>query len=171
MAYRDSTTGRDFFAASLMTPLNDWFNRLQANNYEILPLQRIAVGGLQYFRIKKVDGSAGNGTSVLTCDAAPPLQRGNRVILSQFPKKDLPALNGHYQVLDVNGVLVTINYQTPEQQIIEPNTGRMRQELYQSRATINAASCGPQYIASRKTKLANFGVRGAKSAARIRALD
>ena len=165
-AKRDSDSGNDTFSAGCINGVKNFLTEAAASSFEILPLVKSSVGGFAYIAVTKVDGTAANGTSVLTLAAAPPGGLPMQVILGRFSKKDLPGLNGTYTVLAAGALSVTIPYSTPENQMIASPDGRLRLLGYLSGAVIDPTISGPSFIGSRQTKSPFTGSRGARSANR-----
>lgn len=164
--YRGSQTGSDFFSSIFKANLAAWFGKLQDNGYIVLVRQKANVVGFTPFYVSKVDGTAGNGYSVITTNGATGFAIGSQAIFARFSKKDFPALNGVFTVVNAAGNQITIPYVTPENQALIPTTGYVRQLGYLSTAVIDASISGPTFITGRKSKGPFSGSRGAKSATR-----
>ena len=139
------------------------------NGYGLLQVAPQSPGPTANKQILKVDGSAGNGTSIITLSDVPGFATPARVIIGGCSAKDTPALNGRWQVLSVGpGNTVTIRYQTPGALVVTGGNGHLRQEIYPGVNVINPATSGLQYQGTRKTKNSFTHSRGARRAVRIR---
>jgi hypothetical protein len=167
---RNATTGQDDPPAALLNSLNVWFSVLALNTYGIRRLTPSGVGLYYPRKILQVDGSALNGQSICTLDAAPGYAVPSRVVIGGASKKDLPALNGHYTVTAINNALITIPYQTPGGLVIKGGKATMRQETYSAVDVFVPGSCSFDHYGTRTSRSPLTRSRGARRAARIRSL-
>lgn len=167
-AFRDVNTGNDVFGQALVSGVKDFLTALQKYSYEILVLQKATTAPYGWTKVISVDGTAANGTSVVTFagNFVPPVP--SQVIFGQFSKKDLPGLQGVFtiQSLGVPANSIVIPYSTPGYIKVIPATGRGRQLGYISGAVIDLTISGPSFIGGRKTRSPFTGSRGARSANR-----
>lgn len=165
-AFRDTVTGNDKFGDGFVSNVADFLSQAAKAGFEVLPIQKTTVPGFGYYAATLVDGSAGNGQSIITLTQPPIIQVGATVILGNFSKKDLPGLNGRFTVLAVAGNTLTVPYQTPENFKVIVQGARLRQLGYISGATIDPTISGITFLGGRKTKSPFTGSRGARSANR-----
>lgn len=168
---KDPTTGRDAPPPNLLFRLAQWFTLLMGDGFGLRTLQGIVPGPLTPIKILKVDGSAANGTSLVTLAAAPGYPFPSRVLIGGASKKDLPSLNGQYSLLAAPaGAIVQIGYQTPGSGIVTGGKATMRQAIYNPTHVFTDSLCGFDHYGSHATRVANFRSRGARRAARLRPL-
>lgn len=166
---KDPVTGVDIPPAELQKRLGYYYATLAADGFGIRQLQGITPGPLTPIKILKVDGSAANGTSVVTLASAPGYPFPSRVLIGGASKKDLPALNGQFSLVSAPaGALVTIPYQTPQSLVVNGGNAKMRQALYTSTHVFDPPSCGFDHFGTHATRTVNFRSRGARRAARLR---
>lgn len=167
---RDPMSGKDILDAALTAALPTYFATLQANNLGILQLTPNSgpntVNGK--FTITQVDGTAGNGTSILTFVGASGWAVNTRLLMSGFSKKDLPGLQGQFTVIAVGAQTVTINYQTPELSIVKTPGAAARYAPYQAVSIFNPARCSFDHWGTRTTRSPLSHSRGARRAVRLR---
>lgn len=167
---RDPMSGKDVLDAALTIALPQFFMTLQANNLGILQLTPnsgpMTVNGK--YTITQIDGTAGNGTSILTYVGVPGWAVNTRLLMSNFSKKDLPGLQGQFTVIAIGAQTVTINYQTPELSIVKTPGASARYAPYQAVSIFNPAKCGFDHWGTRTTRNPLSRSRGARRAVRLR---
>lgn len=166
---KDPDTGRDTPSPVFAGLLQVFFTALAAEPYGARRLRPKGAGLLLNNKITKVDGSAKNGIAIITLKDAQNYPYPGRVVIGGASKKDLPALNGHYNLLATPvGNTVQISYQTPSGSVVEGGNGYLRQEDYDTWTAFDPALCSFAYFGTRVTKNFFTGTRGARRAARIR---
>jgi hypothetical protein len=166
------TSGQAAPPAGFISRVNTWIKAMVNDGYGLIQVTpRAATGQYANVNILKVDGSAGNGTSIVTLASAPGYPTPSRVIIGGASKKDLPALNGRWQVLAVAGSTITIPYQTPSALISTGGNAHVRLETYGATNVFSYAASGFAYYGTRITKNFNTRSRGARRAQRIRTLE
>lgn len=169
MVVRSTTTGLDAPEASTLLLLKTFFDQIRLEGYGMRKLQPKGVGLLENLKIISVDGTARDGTSTVTLSRAPGYAYPSRVVIGGASKKDLPQLNGHWQLLAAPvGVTVRIPYQTPQGLLVTGGNGYMRQELYGAFGIFVPGACGFSNFGSRDTRTPLSRSRGARRAARLR---
>jgi hypothetical protein len=166
---RNGQTGADQPRPTLQKNLTTYFTELQNAGFGIRRLSPPAPGPLAYRKILTVDGSRGDGTTDVTLDAPPGYPVPGRVIIGGASKKDLPALNGHFTIIKVNGAVVTIPYVTPNDQKLDGAAAKMRQEVYQALSVFQLSLCAFDHFGTRTTRAPLFHSRGARRAQHLRA--
>ncbi len=165
----DSATGADAPLAGFIDALQTWFKALALANYGVRQVAGQSIGPLTNLKILRVDGTAGVGTSVITCAGPPLYAPGARVIIGGASKKDLPALNGRWQLIGgITANTFVIPYQTPQGLLVNGGNAKVRLEQYNAVVPFLAANCGFSYFTTRSTKNPTTGSRGARRAVRIR---
>jgi hypothetical protein len=166
---KDPLTGRDTPPSALLQLLASYFTKLAADGYGIRKLAPVAPGPAAPIKILSVDGSRKDGTSDVTLAQAPGYPFPSRVVVGGASKKDLPYLNGQWQLVKAPaGAIVTIPYQTPSGVIYTGGGARMRQASYSATNVFTPSLCGFDHYGSHATRSANFRSRGARRAARLR---
>jgi hypothetical protein len=166
---KSPVTGADAPPASLTKFLGYFFAQLKVNGYGIRQLSGIVPGPLSPLKILKVDGTAGDGTSLVTLAVAPGYPFPSRVTIGGASKKDLPALNGQWSLVQAPaGAVVRIPYQTPAAGIVMGGSAHMRQAIYHTTHVFDPASCAFDHYGSHSTRSTNFRSRGARRAQRLR---
>jgi len=163
-------TGRSFVRPDWGAKLTAFIQGISnaTNSYAIKKKKVGQANGIIKTRVLKVDGSAGDGTSILTVKDNPLLIATDYIEIVRAEPKTLPGLKGPFKVLAANATTVTIQYTTPENQIVDSHTAMGSKLKYWEDATIDAASSGFNFGGVRKTKNDSTGSRGARSAQRIR---
>lgn len=169
---RLNETGEDYLAPKFAEALDSFLNTIARPNttYIVHKISPAGQNQVVSVDVTRVDGSAANGFSILTCTAPPLVIQGNQIILSQFNPKDFPGLNGTFTVKAVNGNNVTIPYVTPESANLIPLTGKAKKRVVVPGAKLTRSLCGFSFLGTRQTKNPATGSRGAKRAVRIRVL-
>jgi hypothetical protein len=166
---RDKTSGLDEPPSILLDALTAWFKALVLNGYGIRRVSPQAPGPLQNVKILSVDGTAKDGTSLVTCAVAPGYPFPSRVIIGGASKKDLPSLNGRWSLVQAPaGAVVRIPYQTPNGILVSGGSAHIRQEQFQALAIFAADKCGFHHYGTRTTKNPVTHSRGSRRAVRIR---
>jgi hypothetical protein len=175
----DSSTGRDKPPPALLNALTVFSAALKDQGWGILRITPVpAVGIISIYmrqRILAIDGTAGNGQSLLTVQDALGWAKGNQLIIGAASKKNLPSLNGRYTVLDTpviagGNTSFHILYQTPEKQLISYPEGYVRKLDYLPVSTFDGNPVIFDHYGTRSTRVPLSHSRGAKRAARIRRL-
>lgn len=167
---RDPKTGLDTPTSGWERVRGDFFTAMKAGGYGIRRLSGLNGNDIVYIQCTSVDGSRGDGTADLTLTDAPQLVVPARVIIGKMNKKDLPGLNGHFDVTKVVGKVITIPYQTPNKAIVALPGGRVRKEAYQATSVIDDGASGFDHLGTRTTRSPLSHSRGSKRAQRIRLL-
>ena len=166
---RSPNSGIDLPPPKLQDALTAWFKSLQQNGYGLRLLATQVPGPLTNLKILSVDGTAKDGTSLVTLAAAPGYPFPSRVIIGSASKKDLPALNGRWSLLAAPaGAVIRIPYQTPGGLVFTGGNAKCRQETYQTTIIFSATNCGFHHYGTRTTKNPITHSRGARRAVRIR---
>lgn len=165
---RDNKSGQDAPQGPLLKLLDTYYNELSKAGYGIRRLTPPAPGPLANVKITQVDGTAKNGTSVLTFQQAPGYAVPGQIVIGGASKKDLPGLNGVFSLIAVNGALVTIPYQTPGGLVVTTTTAHARQAVYQATAVFTPSLCAFDHFGTRTSKNPLSRSRGARRAARLR---
>jgi len=165
---RDKTSGRDIVSPQLKGLLDGLFRALALNSYGIRRLKPRDNLVLPNFKVSSVDGTTNDGQAKLTLERAPGWPVPSRVVLGSFSKKDLPALNGHFSVLNVVNNVITIPYQTPNAQKVDTTTGYARLEQYYNLSVFDPNGCAFDHFGTRTSKNPSSRSRGARRAARLR---
>jgi hypothetical protein len=168
---RSATTGRDVVLPGLDEALKEFFKQLKTAGYGLRKLSPIQTSPLSVYSknpITSVNGTAANGTSVLTFKNPLVYAAGSRVVIAQVNKKELPSLNGHFPVLDTAGQTITIPYRTPSDATVTTAGGYVRKESYSEVSVFVPGSCDFDHFGTRDTKSPLSNSRGARRAARIR---
>lgn len=163
-------TGIDKPSAAALAALNTTILELAKAQFGILQLQRVGQGGVSFRKITGADGSAANGTTVLTIEAGAVYSVGSRVIVSGCNQKDLPSLKGSFTVLAATGTTVTIPYTTPGNRVIANPQGKLRPQAYQAVSVFNPLLCALDHLGTRTSRNPLSASRGARRAARLRNL-
>jgi hypothetical protein len=122
-------------------------------------------------KISKVDGSRGDGSTDVTTIGAVIMDATQRVIITRASKKDLPGLNGRFQVLKQVGNVITIPYNTPANAVIQTAAlGYVHGEQYAPISVIDPLSSFSLRVVTRDTKNGLTRSRGARRAVRVRSL-
>lgn len=165
--------GGDVGAGKLGDKTKAWLTALATAGYGI-PKRRKAgeVDNVQKRFASRVDGSITAGQALIYLDTTVGLAVGDQVSLSQFNKKDLPGLEGLYDVLKVSdGIGIYVRYTTSDFRNVANAPGVVRKIVLQPVSQFNVAKCKMTHIGTRKTSRRFTGSRGASRAARIRNLD
>jgi hypothetical protein len=171
VAFRDPASGVDVILPGYLESLRSFFVMLQKDSWQIEPIQRVGVGGVNPVRIINVDGTFGNGITVLTTKLPHNLVQNDICIIQQMNKKDFPALNGRFKVLDApTATTLDVQYRVAGNLNIPAVVGQVKKLVYVTGAIVNANSCGFSFIGERKSKNDLTGSRGARSAQRVRNL-
>lgn len=168
---RNAVTGRDEVLPGLQTALDTFFAKLQTGGYglrQLSPVQKNPVSPYAKNPIVSVNGTAGNGTSVITYTNPIVYAAGNRIVIGGTNKKDVPSLNGHFTILAQAGLTLTIAYQTPNAATILTAGGYLRLETYSAVSVFAGDACGFDHMGTRDTKSPLARSRGARRAARLR---
>jgi len=167
---RDPASGLDILPPGINSLFQTWYMFLANNNYGLRQIKPPAAGPLSNIKVLSVDGTATPGIALVTCQTAPGYAFPSRVIMSQFSKKDLPALNGRWSLVEApNLATFKIPYQTPLNSLVNCRTGVVRQESYNTTNIFKAANCQWVYNGTRTTKNPSTHSRGSRRAVRIRA--
>lgn len=164
--------GRDNPPTAFLKAVQLWIIALNANNYQIPSLNKVAVPPAQpnvYSRITQAAPTAGQNTTTLTFANTYTPQPNNRVIISQCSPKALPGINGHWTLLPLTATTGVINYVMPSANPVILNKGQMRPEIYNF-GVINKDTSQFNFYRSRKTGRSFLGGRGRRTAVRIRSL-
>ena len=163
--------GADDPPAGFISRLNTWVKALVNAGYGLIKVSPQTPGPLTNIKILKVDGSALNGTSILTLASAPGYPFPSRVIIGGSSPKDTPALNGRWSLNAAPvGSEISINYQTPQGIVVIGGNAHVRQEVYSGVSPFDYNLSDFAYYGTRITKNAATRSRGARRAARIRTL-
>jgi len=166
----NNVTGRSYLDPKWQAVLTLWIQGIaNVNNEYAIKKKKVGAGnGIIKTRILSVNGTAGNGTSILTLKDNPLIVADNYIEIVKADQKLLPGLKGPFKVLAAAGTSITIQYSTPGNAEIEPQTAMGSKLAYWEDATISAAASGFNFGGVRKTKNDATGSRGARSAQRIR---
>lgn len=168
---RDNASGLDAPPADLLVRLKAFFAQLQAGGWgirKLLPKSNIPGNALTPINMVHVDGTANNGTSDVLFPVAPPYAAGDRVIIGGANLKDLPGINGHFDVIKAVGNSIIIPYATPNNGLVLTVRGTVRKEIYQNVSVFNRNACSFSYYGQHSTKSSFSSSRGARRAARLR---
>lgn len=171
--FRVAVTGETHLFPGFLERLNGFLQFLAANNYVVLTRKKDGEGGVIKRQLLSVDGTAGDGTSVLTFPASPGVAAGDRLEIRQANPKLLPGLNGPFEVLGRQGddpLKPIVRYRTPADALITQTLAYALKIEYWDDAVINAALSGFAYLGSRRSKNVSTGSRGARKAIRLRHL-
>lgn len=166
---RNADTGQDEVSTDFANCLKWWIRALKAGGFIVLAKKRNGAGGILKVDVTNVDGTASDGTSIVTTKVPALLGTGNMVTMMSMDPKQFPGLNGSYRVLNVSGNTFTIKYRTVGDQAWDAAKGHAMKLDYYDTATIDPDISGFSYLGIRQTKNVVTGSRGAKRAARIRA--
>jgi hypothetical protein len=158
---------------------SSYIGLLASYGFGIRWLNQLPADGSGKWRISVADGTAVPGQALLTLDRAlgatipPP---STRVIIGGASKKDLPGMNGHYQVLQCNSAgppvvaanQILIPYATPGNVKVLGGKASLRIESYQNISKFNVPLCKIVYPGEHTTKASFTSSRGASRANRIR---
>jgi hypothetical protein len=165
----DPNNSNAFLLASVKALIVGYIRNLALNGYGLLQVMPPAPGALTNLPIISVDGSAKNGTSVVTTMGVPVYPPGSRVIIGGCSPKNTPALNGRFSLIGgITGSTFVIPYQTPQGIIVTENLGHVRQETFAAVNVVSPTASNFLYFGTRKTKNAFSRSRGARRAVRIR---
>lgn len=168
---RDAVSGRTVYSPEFAANMKSWISYTKAANFVVLKITPIGQGGVVKVRATSANGTANNGTTTITTQAAHGLLVDNLVAITQANKKELAGLNGRFRVLAVTDAThFTVQYRTPDNVDIPMATGYARKIAFMTGAVIDPAISGVSFVGSRKTKNVSTGSRGARSAQRIRNL-
>lgn len=165
-----STTGRSVLNPAFEGNLRTFINGICAPGYTYA-IKRKKTGianGIVKTRVLQVDGTAANGTSIITTKDAHLLVEGNYVEFTTMEPKLFPGLRGPFKVLGTNGLTFTVQYSVPQNELIKSDTGYSAKLSYWEDAVINPAISGFSYGGVRRTKNDGTGSRGARRAQRLR---
>lgn len=166
---RDETSGKDKPPGNFVNLLTTWFSAMAGVGYGLRYLFSPSEGGAYvYLPVTQVDGTAGNGTSIVTVVGASPFFANDTAIFGKASKKDLPAFNGRFTVLAESGQTITVAYATPGNALVKSPGARARKGAYHNVDVFNPASCRFGWYGTRTTKNPLTHSRGARRAARIR---
>lgn len=168
---RDNTTGRDILLSYVDESFKTFAAALKRNGYGLRKLTAISNNPTSVYSknpIISVDGTVGNGTSVVTYKNAMTYPVPGRVVIGSTSKKDVPGLNGHFSIISQAGATVTIPYSTPNNILTTKAGGYIRQETYGATAVFDPALCGFSNLGTRDTKSPLSNSRGARRARRLR---
>lgn len=168
--FRDIATGDWEISAAFKTRIDTWIAILASDEFGgvILARKKTLGDGVIVVDITRVNGTAANGTSVITLANAPGLIAGNSVAISGVNDRKLPGLNGSYRVISTTGLTVTIAYTVPGDLDLIPEKGTLKKLDYFDDARINAAISGWSYGGVRQTKNDFTGSVGASRRNRTR---
>lgn len=166
----NTITGRSYLFPEFAERLNSFISALGlATNGYAIKKKKVGIGnGIIKTRILSVDGTAANGTSVLTFKDNPLLITNDMVEITRAEPKLFPGFKGPFKVLAAAGVSVTVQYSTPQNESILSDKAMGAKLSFWEDAIINAAASGFNFGGSRKTKNDATGSRGARSAQRLR---
>lgn len=169
---RDPISGVDAPPAFFLQKLTTFFNALAQEGYGIrrlTPAAQPGQGALSRIKLVTVAPSMSPGIATVTLAAAPGYPFPGRVVIGGANKKDLPAINGHWQLTSPPvGAAVTIPYQTPANMTVNGGNAYMRQEVYQATSVMSASGCAFDHFGTRTSRVPLFRSRGARRAARLR---
>jgi hypothetical protein len=168
---RDEDSGQDAFDPNFRKNFTAFAKTLSAAGFGIRLLGRANPVNNPKRKITVVNGVAADGTSLVTTDGLVALDLRQRLIITQASIKDLPGLNGHWQVLAAGGPPYKIAYRTPNNaNVAGVNLGYAHAELYSAVSTFNSLLCVPDHMGTRTTKNPLTRSRGARRAVRVRTL-
>jgi hypothetical protein len=168
---RDNLSGQDKPPAQLTNALSTFFKKLQADGYGLLRIsQSVGADAFAPNPIIKVDGTAGDGTSIITTKNAPLFVTGDLVIIARVNRKDTPALSGRWKTILVNNPAGTfiIPYRTPLNQLILTAGGYVKKLAFQPVSVFDASACDFHHYGTRTTENPTTHSRGARRAVRLR---
>lgn len=161
-------TGVSRIQPAIEVVLKEFFLALQNSGYIIARRQPTSLAGFGKIFISEVNGTAGNNQSIVTTKTDHGYAVGDIVTFHRVDKKVLPGLKGAFTVLAKTNNTLTIDYSTPQNLDILTVAGYVRKYLIDGTATIKASECRFFSCATRQTKNASIGSRGAQRAARLR---
>lgn len=167
-ATRSKESGRDVLSPIFSEAIKEWIKALASNGYIIYA--KVKQNPANTRRITEVDGTGGVGQSIIKTDQAiPGLNLPLTIEISQTSAKDLPGLNGTFQVQGISqGLYPIINYVTPQNALYKLANGIVKKKAYTDNAVIDPTKSNFNFVGSRQTKNINTGSRGARPAKRIR---
>jgi hypothetical protein len=165
---RSGASGLDAPPAALEAALTEYFKQI---SFAQLGIRKLAPADVALRPNRKITKAAPNvmqGLTDLTLDLAPGWGLPNRVVIGGVSKKDLPSMNGHFQLVAVNANVITINYQTPNNTTVNGGAGKVRLESYSVTSIFNPPACSFDHYGTRTSRSPLSRSRGAKRAARLR---
>jgi len=165
---RDGQSGNDVLAAVTRTNIGTWLSACQTLGYAIRWRSKPNIANNTDVRFVVGVTSAPNAQTTLSVSSATGYAVGNIVNLSLFNPKDLPRLNGLYQIVAINGNVITINYQTPVNATFPNASGHIRLILANDLSTIDPVNSVFDHFGGRQTKEDFTRSRGASRAKRLR---
>lgn len=167
---RNASSGDWQITPAFQERINTWLAVLASDAFGgvIHARKKTLADGVQNIAINSVNGTAANGTSVVTTAAAVPVVAGGQVAVSGVNDRRLPGMNGSYRVISITGAAITISYTVPGDINVTPEKGFVKKLEYFEDARINAAISGWSYGGVRQTKNDFTGSRGAYRRVRTR---
>lgn len=167
---RDAASGDWVLYPPVKALMDNWVGILAGDAFAgvILARKKTLADGVNPINIVSVNGTAANGTSIVTTAAALPVIAGGSISISGVNDRRLPGLNGSYKVLTIAGAAITIGYTVPGDINVTPEHGTAKKLEYFEDARISAAISGWSYGGVRQTKNDFTGSRGAYRRARSR---
>jgi hypothetical protein len=161
-------TGQATPPPELSIGLKSFLSKLAADEYGIRKLAPAGAFPANNVLIQSVDGTITPGQATITIQGVNPLVIGGRCVIGGASKKDLPGLNGHWQVLNGTSSTIVIPYQTPNGIKVTGGAAKVRNESYSGVQPFDPKLCGFAYYGTRKTRNPFSRSRGAQRAARLR---
>jgi len=162
------TFPKGFESPSLQRNVKAFIFVLASNGYVIYNRETPKELAYKPPRATKADGSIIPGLTTITLSAPLTLIAGDRIRIRKANKKDLPGLNGAYDVTPATSATWVISYSTPENQSVNMTTGDAVIERFHSDSVIDPALTRFLFWGSRQTKNAATGSRGRPYARRAR---
>lgn len=161
--FRNSLTGNWELGPLANARINSWVNQLGSANFSgaILARKPAGVDGIINRNIVQIDGTAADGTSIITLDGDALVLAGGQLAISGVSDRRLPGLAGSFTVLASATPNYTINYAVPTNAVIIPTRGTVRKLEYYEDALIDRDISGWAYGGVRQTKNDFTGSRGA----------
>jgi hypothetical protein len=149
-------SGQDTPTPTFLSKLTPYFKQLAAEGYGLRRLKGQVPGPLENKKIITLDRDAG-------------FPFPGRVIIGGASRKDLPGLNGRWQLIAAPaGPVFKVGYQTPQNSEVDGGNGKARQESYDAVNVYVPDQCGFAYYGTRDTRNPTTASRGARRAQRLR---
>ena len=159
----NSVTGFWGFSSLGLNLIQNWLNSLFSNNYVIPkrhPITDVGFGNLTVTALVPVVGAS---LTTVTTQVAHPYVPGQLVTFGLFNAKDVPGLNGLFQVVAVpDNTHFVVRYTLPRLEAILVSTGRVRAYGVIDGATIDPGLSKPAYVGIRKSRRPFTGGRGSR---------
>jgi hypothetical protein len=166
---RSNITGFDQPPPSFQVAWQAWFSALVKLGYGTIRLTPVGVGPVSKATVTQVDGTAGNGVSLVTTAVPHGLSPGEVCIIARASSKDAPALNGKYSVITTpTATTFTIAYNTPNKVVVMTPGAYVKVAVYVGTNIFSILLMNFSHYGTRTTKAPLFHSRGAKRAKRIK---